>query len=267
MEIYRAKLKVLDYLFYATTEIGKVYETGAFIHNYALCYALKLVNAPYSRQIQKPTHEKDLKPLNDLGIYITPAYPLQISYRLIQWNTIQERYGFPKKEQNIGYPDWGFARVITPESSFEFYILIADVEAIKKFPQLEQLIIGKTGYIRLGKFLAKSSLVLTKAQEITAKKGSFFAGISDDKGRLSREKSQSSLLLNWRDIPIDPFVCDIYPATLPTRLIANSKYENSDYYHIKFGEKDEIKLPINMSFVARPLTTNKKKTTKKKKND
>ncbi len=176
---------------------------------------------------------------------------------------------FTGKEKNIGYPDWGFARVITPESLFEFYILIADIQTLKHYPQLEQLITEKTGYIRLGKFLAKSSLALTKAQEITTKKGLFVAGITDDRGRLPSEKGQSSLLLNWRDITLDPFTCDIYPATLPTRLIANPKYENANFYHINFGDKDEIKLPQNMSFVARPLTSNNKKnkTAKKTEND
>ena len=47
MDIYRGKLELLDYVFFATVERGKVYETGAFIHNYALAYALRLASAPY----------------------------------------------------------------------------------------------------------------------------------------------------------------------------------------------------------------------------
>ena len=43
MQIYRGTIELLDYVFYATVERGKVYETGAFIHNYALAYALGLV--------------------------------------------------------------------------------------------------------------------------------------------------------------------------------------------------------------------------------
>jgi hypothetical protein len=196
---------------------------------------------------------------------VNQAHPLQISYRLTQWNTIQERYGFPGKKPNIGYPDWGFSRVIKPESVFEFYLLIKDLTSVQNFPQLEYLLNGKTGYIRLGKFLAKSSLFLTKAQEITTRQGSFTAGITEDRGRLAKEKSQSSLLLNWRDIPIDPFVCDIYPATLPTRLIANPRYDNSNYYLAKFGEQDTIQLPTNMSFIARFLESEPKKSKRGKK--
>ena len=70
MEIYRGKLELLDYVFFATVERGKVYETGAFIHNYALAYALRLAAAPYSHTVQEPHYEEELSPLNEQGIYI-----------------------------------------------------------------------------------------------------------------------------------------------------------------------------------------------------
>ena len=50
MLIYRGTLELLDYVFYATVERGKVYETGAFIHNYAqgeTCVYARLVQAPH----------------------------------------------------------------------------------------------------------------------------------------------------------------------------------------------------------------------------
>jgi CRISPR-associated protein Csc1 len=253
MNIYRGKLELLDYLFFATTERGKVYETGTFIHNYALTYALKLATPPYSQAIQKPEYERDLTPLNELGIYITPAHPISLSYRLTQWNTIQESYGFGKKRRDIGYPDWGFARVLKPESMFEFYTLVANMDSVIRFPTLANLIAGKTTYIRLGKFLSKARIKFTKAQKVDARQGEFSAGIVEDRGRLASEKGQSSLLLNWRDIPVNPLVCDTYPASLPTRLIANPRYENSRYYFAEFGEDDQIKLPLEMQFVARPI--------------
>lgn len=253
MEIYRGKLELLDYLFFATTERGKVYETGTFIHNYALAYALKLATSPYSQTIQKPEYERDLTPLNELGIYVTPAHPITLSYRLTQWNTIQEGYGFDKKGQEIGYPDWGFARVLKPESVFEFYTLIADINSAVRFPALESLIAGRTTYIRLGKFLSKARIRFTKAQKVEVRQDEFFAGFVDDFGRLISPKGRSSLLLNWRDIPENPIVCDTYPSTLPTRLIANPKYQDGRHYRVRFSDEDQINLPIEMQFVARSV--------------
>ncbi|MGD1702691.1 type I-D CRISPR-associated protein Cas5/Csc1 [Dapis sp. BLCC M229] len=263
MDIYRGKLETMDYIFFATTERGKVYETGAYIHNYALSYALGLAKSPYFHQLQKPKYQEDLEPLNQLGIYLTPARPLEISYRLIQWNTIQEVYGFPKKERNIGYPDWGFARVIRPGSTFEFYVAIANPNCLAKFPNFENFLTGK-GYIRLGKFMGKSCLRFKKAEKVEDKEGKFDARITKKRERKEKQGRTESLLLNWRDIPVDPIICDIYPSTLPTRLIANPKYKFGKYYLVEFEETDkeiekiaQVFLPANMSFVARSLTTKK----------
>ena len=80
MQIYRGTLELLDYVFYATVERGKVYETGAFIHNYALAYALGLVRGEtytYARLKQSPHYQAELAPLNG-QIYLTPGSPLDI---------------------------------------------------------------------------------------------------------------------------------------------------------------------------------------------
>ena len=43
--IYRCELELHDSLYFATREIGRLYETEAIVHNYALCYALGLVDS------------------------------------------------------------------------------------------------------------------------------------------------------------------------------------------------------------------------------
>jgi len=90
MEIYRGRLELLDYVFFATMERGKVYETGAFIHNYALTYAMRLASAPYSHLIQEPHYEEELRPLNEQGLYITRAGSLIVGHPMVQFNTIAE---------------------------------------------------------------------------------------------------------------------------------------------------------------------------------
>ncbi len=60
MELYRCDITLHDYLFFATTERGKVAETGPFIHNYALTYALGWAIAPWRNEVQKPHYREDL---------------------------------------------------------------------------------------------------------------------------------------------------------------------------------------------------------------
>ncbi|MFM7370560.1 MAG: type I-D CRISPR-associated protein Cas5/Csc1, partial [Sphaerospermopsis kisseleviana] len=43
--IYRCQLELHDSLYFATREIGRLYETEAIIHNYALCYSLGLIDS------------------------------------------------------------------------------------------------------------------------------------------------------------------------------------------------------------------------------
>ncbi len=238
MEIYRGRLELLDYVFFATMERGKVYETGAFIHNYALTYALRLASAPYSHLIQEPHYEEELSPLNEQGLYITPAGPLSVGHRRVQFNTIAEGYGFARKDPSLGYPDWGFVRVLRPESIFQFYVMIADSSASGISPTLALALSGYPAYIRLGKFPGKSRISLRKAETTQARQGDFTA----------------NALLNWRDLAVEPPIPgDIYAAALPTRLIANAQFRQSDYYVARFGEKDEVRLPTDMRFVARPI--------------
>ncbi len=40
--LYRCTIELHDSLYYATREIGRLYETEPILHNYALCYALGL---------------------------------------------------------------------------------------------------------------------------------------------------------------------------------------------------------------------------------
>ncbi|MBU0703222.1 MAG: type I-D CRISPR-associated protein Cas5/Csc1 [Chloroflexi bacterium] len=240
MHIYRGMLESLDYIFYATVEQGKVYETGAFLHNYALAYALGLVRAEtytYAQLEQSPHYQAELTPLNE-RVYLTPGTPRRIAHRLVQWNTIPERYAFPGKPPSIGYPDWGFARVLRPGCVFTFYVLINDQGSLPDAPALHVLVAGRTVYVRLGKFSGKVRLRLEAASEVTEHVGAF----------------RSDTLLNWRDLALDPLVCDVLPTSLPTRLIHHAHFEDGGFYEARFGE-DVARLPVAMRFLARPLET------------
>ena len=238
MEIYRGTMELLDYVFYSTVERGKVYETGAFIHNYALAYALGLIRSEtytYARLKQEPHYRTELTPLNG-RVYLTPGTPQRIAYRLVQWNTIPEGYAFPGKAASIGYPDWGFARVLRPGSTFTFYLLVGDRRSLPNVPSLHVLLTGRTAYVRLGKFLGKARIRLEGASKVAERSGTF----------------QTNTLLNWRDLAVDPLVCDVLPTSLPTRLIHHARFGDGAFYQARFGQDEVVQLPKAMRFLARP---------------
>lgn len=238
MRIYRGRLELLDYVFYATVERGRTYETGAFIHNYALAYAFHLVSSPtyaYAHIRQQPRYLEDLAPLNEAGLYLTPAAPLQVAHRLVQWNTIREGYAFPGKLPSLGYPDWGFARVLRPESTFVFYVLVSEETELPQAPTFRDALAGSTVRIRLGKFPGKARVHLQPATVVKEDRGNF----------------TTTTLLNWRDLPADPLVCDVLVTALPTRLVSHARFEDGSYYEARFDD-DVVKLPVGMQFLARP---------------
>ena len=80
----------------------------------------------------------------------------------------------------------------------------------------------------LGSFQARRRISLQKAETTETRQGDFTA----------------NALLNWRDLASEPDVPgDIYATALPTRLIANSQFRQTDYSYARFGEKDEVRLP------------------------
>jgi len=235
MHIYRATLELMDYVFYATVERGKVYETGAFIHNYALAYAFGLAKGvPYAHMRQQPHYREELAPLNEV-VYLTPAAPVRIAHRLVQWNTIREGYAFPGKLPSLGYPDWGFARVLRPESTFVFYALVAAPTKLPAAPAFRDVLEGRATHIRLGKFPGKARVRLEPATAI----------------KIGEKKFAVHALLNWRDLTSDPLVCDVLATSLPTRLLNNAHFDRGKYYEARFGD-DVVRLPAEMRFLARP---------------
>ncbi|MBN1815257.1 MAG: type I-D CRISPR-associated protein Cas5/Csc1 [Anaerolineae bacterium] len=248
MHIYRGTIDLLDYVFYATVERGKVYETGAFVHNYALVYALKLVQSDtytYAQLVQKPHYEEELTALNDC-LYFTPASPQHFSHRLVQWNTLREAYAFPGKPPSLGYPDWGFARVLRPGSQFRFYLLVNDLVRLPPAPALRDLLDGKVRHIRLGKFLGKACVQLSVASSVHERQGSF----------------QVDAFLNWRDLESDPLACDIVATSLPTRLLARASFDEDRYYEAHFQD-EQVLLPAQMRFLARLLKPSKRSRRKR----
>src|SRR5919205_2204513 len=108
MYILRCTLTLHESLYYATREMGTLYETGQFLHNYALSYAFfneTRIQVPYFCDSYRPSYSDELTRLQETGIYVTPALPLNVDYLLATWKIGQVTY-YRKSEQFGGrnYP-------------------------------------------------------------------------------------------------------------------------------------------------------------------
>ncbi|MHC5860362.1 type I-D CRISPR-associated protein Cas5/Csc1 [Nostoc sp.] len=158
--IYRCQLELHDSLYFATREIGRLYETEPIIHNYALCYALSLVDSQiYSTTVaeehsyryfcpeQVPKYEEHLTPLNQQGIYVTPARSINHSSILNTWKYANNNYHVEMEKTQKNIPSFGRAKEIAAESKFEFFVI-----------SQKDLKLAK--WIRLGKWMSKAEVTV-----------------------------------------------------------------------------------------------------------
>lgn len=159
LHIYRADLTLMEHTYFASREIGTLYESEPLIGNYALTYALGLCAAPYNWS-GPPRYKQDLEPLNKRGLYVTPAtFSLdKLRYTFSQFNAQADSYFFrfdqnaigldrEKKARAANFPQSGKIRMLALDSKAVFYLLSSDGE----LPHLPS-------YIRLGKFNSKARI-------------------------------------------------------------------------------------------------------------
>lgn len=178
MLIYYCRLQVHDNIFYATREMGILYETEQHLHNWALTYAFfggLHISQPYANSIdpQEPQYldtkkEQSLLILNQKEIYVFPAQPLRCNYQVNTFKAAQTAYygkskQFGDKGANRNYPiNYGRAKEIAVGSEYHSYIMTANPLAVPR-------------WIRLGKWMAKvrvdAKLIPDKAMQL--KSGSY----------------------------------------------------------------------------------------------
>src|SRR5579872_1645096 len=232
MHLFHCELTLHDTLFFATREMGTLFETERFIHNYALAYALfgdTLVSRPYFCDSYRPEYEADLGHLNDVAVYVTPAQPLSWDYLLITWKMGQVSY-YRKSEQfgsesKRNYPaNIGRAKELAPESVFEFCVLSNELISLPR-------------WIRLGKWMSKARVVVKEMKEVESqtRQGAF----------------ASAWALNPLDIPVGMLdVFDIVSMP-PSSLVINARLEGN-YYEVGGRGRG---LPVNMRFTIPNLQT------------
>jgi CRISPR-associated protein Csc1 len=235
MNLYRCDLTLHDYLFFATTERGKVAETGPFIHNYALTYALGWATSPWRNEVQKPHYREELAQVGRR--YATPARLVRGSYVVNQYNTMTESYHLGKT-QSIGYPDWGFIKCFRPGTTFRFYVL--STEEVQ-FPH----------FLRLGKFMAKTLLFTKPAHKLEQQK-------EWSNKQETRGSQGVNPLLNLNDLPTStrPVIYDIIATALPTRLVDNPIFDGiaGPYLSATFAnEETPVQFPLQMGYFGENL--------------
>jgi CRISPR-associated protein Csc1 len=123
MRLILCRLTFHENLFYATREAGRLYETGRYLHNYALTYALGLVNAPYHQSLQVPSYAEELSALNEQNIYVTPARGVDVRYQMVTFKFADNAYRVKMEQSSRNLPTFGRAKEIAVGSVFEFGIL------------------------------------------------------------------------------------------------------------------------------------------------
>jgi CRISPR-associated protein Csc1 len=228
--IYRCQLELHDSLYYATREIGRLYETEPIIHNYALCYALGLVDSEiYSTTVteehsyryfcpeQVPKYEEHLTPLNQQGIYVTPALAISHSAILNTWKYANNNYHVEMEKTQKNIPSFGRAKEIAPESQFEFFV-ISQKEL--KLPK----------WIRLGKWMSKAEVTVAELPKPKNTEGLFTC----------------THPLNPLDVMFTNQVISYDVVNMPpVSLIQNVQMRGQYYY---FDDVKNLKIPARMEY-------------------
>lgn len=178
MQIIRCDLTLLENTFFSSREVGNFYQTEPFIGNYALCYALGLVAAPYYND-GAIFYGEHLSALNERGLYVTPAalvgqprfaveqfnaQPDSYWYAMgnnalitkpdgwdaeqqgSAWYLIERATGTRQKARTMNRPQIGRIKMLGIGNQARFYLL-----AQEELPQLPR-------YVRLGKWMSKARL-------------------------------------------------------------------------------------------------------------
>ncbi|MYA70809.1 type I-D CRISPR-associated protein Cas5/Csc1 [Candidatus Poribacteria bacterium] len=225
MQVTKCRLTLHDSLYYATREMGRLYETERVIHNWALTYALGLIQKPYRSFDSVPTYQEDLTEINKAGVYVTPAKPVRYDYVISTFKFADNRHrpfstvsNTRKKELGItvtNKPSFGKAKELAPESVFEFFI---GGELSDQLPK----------WIRLGLWMSKARVEVEAVEpHLRPKRGVFTC----------------KHLLNPIDLSVSPELYDLISMP-PVSLLQNARF-NGEY--VEFGD---VCLPTSMAYFA-----------------
>jgi CRISPR-associated protein Csc1 len=242
MNIYYCQLTLHDNVFFATREMGMLYETEKYLHNWALSYAFfKGIYIPHIYRLQgenaqKPEYlegEQSLLPLNKENIYVFPAKPLKWFYQINTFKKAQVSYygkadKFGEGDAKRNYPaNIGRAKELAVGSEYHTFIF-------------SEKTIDIPHWIRVGKWSAKVEVksYLIPQSSITNKSGNYICDYPLNP--IDLPTNQNLLLYNRIVMP-------------PVSLISQSQLEGN-YWEIN-GENlpnvsNQICLPLGVNYGA-----------------
>jgi CRISPR-associated protein Csc1 len=214
MQIAHCRITLHESLFFATREIGRLYETGRYLHNYALAYALRFVQASYFMAEQVPTYSADLALLNEQGVYITPAQPITATFQLATFKYGEELLHVEMQQATRNTPSFGRAKEIATGSVFECYVLSEEPVHLPR-------------WIRLGKWHSKA---LVESQEVEVQEQS--------------KPYTAVCALNPLDVPEGMLRTFDIVSMPPSSLITNARLDGP---HYQIGSQGRG-LPVGMRY-------------------
>jgi CRISPR-associated protein Csc1 len=228
--IYRCTIELHDSLYYATREIGRLYETEPILHNYGLCYALGLVDSDrYSTKVteedsysyfcpeQIPKYQAHLTPLNQQGIYVTPAKAVNYASVLNTWKYANNNYHVEMEKTQKNIPSFGRTKEIAPESQFECFVISDRPLNLPK-------------WIRLGKWMSKAEVKIESLQPKLNRENNFIC----------------SHPLNPLDVMFANQVFSYDTINMPPVSLIRNVRMTGEYY--SFEGLKELQLPARMQY-------------------
>jgi CRISPR-associated protein Csc1 len=219
MRVYVCRLVFHESLYYATREVGRLYETEGCLHNYALTYALGLAAAPYFQAQQVPHYVEELAPLNERGIYITPARGVEVRYTLTTFKYASNLYHVETEKSRRNTPSFGRAKEVEVGSVFEF----------AAFSERELLTLPH--WVRLGLWRSKAALTWEVFEDVQLRSGHHTV----------------SFPLNPLDVTGHFMVFDLLSMP-PVSLVQNVQMEG-EYYELPNG----LQFPMGMQYFKTPF--------------
>lgn len=196
MRLYVCRLTFHENLFYATREAGRLYETGRYLHNYALTYALDFAAAPYFQRQQIPNYAEELRPLNKKGIYVTPARGINVMYELVTFKYADNAYRVRMSPGRSNTPSYGRAKEVSVGSVFEFVVLSRELLKLSR-------------WVRMGLWRSKALVACIGDAEVKT---------------VSRSEQIASLPLNPLDVRGDLRIFDLISMP-PSSLVEHARIE------------------------------------------